>query len=216
MFRDALGCHGIYNHNMKGKDLLFLLKSNKHWVLLTYFICSNYTTWWSFNPDKWLHMLDNCVWSQMLFFQVKDWIVVNCVIHSYNKAEQKTSRVTSIKSKLTGKSAAKHYWKLIGYHESSNELFNDNFSKSVNDDPNDSEFNTSTLEAGVDTATKNEQKNKGWFNFSPDSLLLLIDTRDALLSDYQTLGIGKVYYSLTNQLLNLSQLALNYAITLVK
>ena len=183
MFRDALGCHGIYNHNMKGKGLLFLLKSNKHWVLLTYFICSNYTTWWSFNPDKWLHMLENCVWSQMLFFQVKDWIVVNCVIHSYNKAEQKTSRVTSIKSKLTGKSAAKHYWKLIGYHDSANELFKDNFSKSVNDDPNDSEFNTSTLEAGVDTATTNKQNNKGWFNFSRESLLLLIDTWDALLSD---------------------------------
>ena len=37
MSSDVIGIHGLYNGNTKGKDLLFILKSIKFRVLLTYF-----------------------------------------------------------------------------------------------------------------------------------------------------------------------------------
>ena len=51
------------------------------------------------------------------------------------------------------------------------------------------------LESGTNTSTIRNKKNKGRFHFSRDSLLQLIEERYALISDYQTLGIGKGYPS---------------------
>ena len=58
MFSDVIGLHGLDNSNVKGKYLLFLLKSIKFRVLQTYFKHSNYTTWRSFNCTRSPHMLD--------------------------------------------------------------------------------------------------------------------------------------------------------------
>ena len=54
-----------------------------------------------------------------------------------------------------------------------------------------SNHNKKILESGINTAKINNNKNKGWFHFSRDSLLPLIEARDALLPDLRTLGIGK-------------------------
>ena len=48
MFNDALGPNGKRNKNAKGKNLLFLIKSQKLKVLLSYFTHNCYTTWKSF------------------------------------------------------------------------------------------------------------------------------------------------------------------------
>lgn len=45
MFRDLLVQQLLDNHKVKGKDIFFLLKSNKFIVLLTYFKLRNYATW---------------------------------------------------------------------------------------------------------------------------------------------------------------------------
>ena len=54
-----------------------------------------------------------------------------------------------------------------------------------------SNFNKYILQVDATTATTNNQKNKGWLHFRHDFLLTLIETREALFSDYWNLGIGK-------------------------
>ena len=82
-------------------------------------------------------------------------------------------------------------WKLIGYHKLTNELFKNSLSKYIIGDTTYSDYNKHILEIGTNTATISNQKNKGWFHFSRDSLLPFIEERDALLSHFQTLSIGK-------------------------
>ena len=61
MFQYVLGKQGLDNPNVKGRDLLLLLKSNKFKVLLTYFKHSNYNTWRSFKYNRSLHMVYNLI-----------------------------------------------------------------------------------------------------------------------------------------------------------
>ena len=102
-------------------------------------------------------------------------------------------KLTSIKFKVNEKIAAHIDWKLIGYHKLTNNIFNNSLSKSIDGITAYSNYNKHILESGTNTATISNQKNKDWFHFSRDSLLTLIEERDALLYDYQTLGIGKGY-----------------------
>ena len=88
-------------------------------------------------------------------------------------------------------------WKLIGYHKQTNELFNDSLSKSIDGGNTYSYYNKHILESGTNTATISNHKNNGWFHFRRNLLLPFIEERDALLSDYRTLGIGKGDYSKT-------------------
>ena len=70
MFSDVIGTNGFDNLNVKSKDILFLIKSIKFRVLLTYFNHSNHTTWRSFNSTRYPHMLDNFICSLLLFRRV--------------------------------------------------------------------------------------------------------------------------------------------------
>ena len=102
-----------------------------------------------------------------------------------------TFKTTAIELKYYDKVIEHIYWKLIGYHKLTNELFNNILSKSIDEGTTYSNYNKHILEAGTNTATISNHKNNGWFHFSRDYLLPLIKERDALLSDYLTLGIGK-------------------------
>ena len=82
MFQDVLQQQVPDYHNIKGKDLTFLLKIKCFRLLLTYFKHMNYTTWRSFNYTRYPHMSENFICSQTLFRQVKDFKVVNIEIHS--------------------------------------------------------------------------------------------------------------------------------------
>ena len=64
-----------------------------------------------------------------------------------------------------------------------NDIFNNSLSTSISDSTTYSKYNYHILEAGTNTATINNQKNKGWFRFIRNSLLPLIEERDALISD---------------------------------
>ena len=97
-----------------------------------------------------------------------------------------------MKLKVTKKIVTQIDWKLIGYHKMTNELFKNSLSMSIDVRNTYSGFNKYILHTGAATATTNNKKNKGWFHFIHDFLLPMIDTRDALLSGYRTLGIGKV------------------------
>ena len=102
-------------------------------------------------------------------------------------------KLTAIKFKVNDKIAAHIDCKLIGYHKMTNELFNNSLSKSIYGINTYSNYNKRILESGTNITTISNQKNKGWFHFRRNSILPLIKERDALLFDYQTLGIGKGY-----------------------
>ena len=125
-------------------------------------------------------------------------------------------KITAIKFKVNEKVVAHIDWKIIGYHKLTNELFNNSLSKSIAGSTTYSNYNNHIPEAGTNTATIRNQKNKGWFHFSRKSLLPLINERDALLSDYQTLGIVKGCSSDAKLRLNFAQIAVDDAIALAK
>ena len=216
MFRDVIGPYGINNRNAKGKDLLFLLNSIKFIVLLTYYRHENYNTWRSFNTTRSPHLLDNFILSQSFFCQVKYCKVVNIGMDSDHTAILTSFKPTAIKFKFNEKIAAHIDWKLIGYHKLTNKLLNSSLSKSVDGSITYYNYNKHILEAGTNTATINNQKNKGWYHFSSDSLLPLIEEIDALRSDYLTLGIGKGDSSETNMRLKIAQIAVEDSIALAK
>ena len=174
MFRDVIGPYGINNRNYKGKDLIFLLNSIKFRVLLTYYRHENYTTWRSFNTNRYPHMLDNFICSWSFSRQVKDWKVVSIGICSDYKEILTSFNFTAIKFKVNEKIAAHIDWKLIGYHNLTNKLFNNSLSKSIDGSTTYSKYNKHILEAGTNNAKINNQNKKGWFHFSRDSLLPLI------------------------------------------
>ena len=99
-------------------------------------------------------------------------------------------KITVVKLKVTEKVVAQINWKLIGYHKLTNELFNNSLYKSIAGGTTYSKYNKHILEDSTNTATINNHK-KIWFHFSRDFFLPLIKLRDALISDYLTLGIGK-------------------------
>ena len=160
-------------------------------MLINYFRHSNYTTWISFKSNRSPHRIDNFIWSLSFLRQVKDCRVFKIVMRSNHTAIQTRFKITAIKSKVTEKVLSQINWKLIGYHKLTNEIFYNSLSKSIAGGTTHSNYNKRILEAGTNTVTINNNKNKVLFHFSRNSLFILIEERGALLFDYRTLGIGK-------------------------
>ena len=171
------------------KDLLFRPNSIKFRVLLTFFRRENYTTWRSFTSTISPHMIDNFICSWPFSRQVKDCKVVNIGIRIDHTAILTSFKITAIRFKVTEEVVAHIDWKIIWYHKLTNELFNNSLSKYIADGTTYSNYNKHILEAGTNTATISNQKNKVWLHFSRNSLLPLIKERDALLCNYWTLGL---------------------------
>ena len=70
-------------------------------------------------------------------------------------------KLTVIKFKVNYKVVVHMVWKLIGYHKLTNEIFNNILSKSIDGGTKYSNYDKHILEAGTNTATINNQKNKG-------------------------------------------------------
>ena len=75
-------------------------------------------------------------------------------------------KLTAIIFKVNEKLVAHIDWKLIGYHNLTNELFNNILSKYIDGGTTYSDCKKHILEAGTNTATISKQKNKGLFHFS--------------------------------------------------
>ena len=125
-------------------------------------------------------------------------------------------KLTAIKFKVNEKIEANIDWELIGYHKPTNKLFNNSLYKSIDVRTTYSNYNKHILEVGTNTTTINNQNKKGWFHFSRDSLLPLIEERDALLYDNQTLGIGEVDSSETKTRLKIAQISVDCSIALAR
>ena len=111
MFNDVLGPNKIRNRNGKGKDLLFLIKSPKLKVLLSYFTHNCYTTWKSFAVRNSPHMLDNFICSESFFKRVRDCKVSNIGVRGDHLAVIVCFKITAIKFKVKGKINKIIYWK---------------------------------------------------------------------------------------------------------
>ena len=92
---------------------------------------------------------------------------------------------------MTVKIVIKINWRLIGYHKTTNEIFNNSLSISVEVSTTYSNFNNYILKIFAPTKATNNKKKKGWLHFSHDYLLPLFEIIDVLLYDYQNLGIGR-------------------------
>ena len=161
-------------------------------------------------------MLDNFICYRSFFRRVKYCKVVNIGMCSDHTAILTSFKTTEIKFKVNEKVVAHIDWKIIGYYNMTHDLFKNSLSKSIAGGTTYSNYNKHILEAGTNTAIIGNQKNKGWSHFIRDSLLPLIEERNKLLYDYQTLGIGKGDSSEAKLRLNVAQLAVDDAIALEK
>ena len=113
MFNYVLGPNGIRNRNAKGKYLLFLIKSQKLKVLLSYFTHNCYITWKSFAIGNSPHMLNNFICSESFFKRVRDCKVKNIGVRSDHSAVIVSFRITAIKFKVKEKIKKIIDWKKI-------------------------------------------------------------------------------------------------------
>ena len=81
-FSGTLVPHGIDNRTIKGRELLYLYKTNSLKILLSYFKHNNYITYRSFNDKKSAHMLHNFVCCDQLFKIISDWKVTKLGVRS--------------------------------------------------------------------------------------------------------------------------------------
>ena len=95
-FSNTLGPHVIGNRNIKGRELLYLYKTNNLKLLLSYFKHHNYVTYRSFNERKTAHMLDNFICCDNLFKQISDCKVTRSGVRSDHTAIMTKFRLTSI------------------------------------------------------------------------------------------------------------------------
>ena len=100
-FKHTLGPHGIDNQNNKGRELLYLYKTNNLKLLLSYFMHRNYVTYQSFNKGRTAHMLDNFMCCDKLFKRISDCKVTRSGVQSDHTAIVGKHRLTSIKFKNT-------------------------------------------------------------------------------------------------------------------
>ena len=114
-------------------------------MLQTYFRHNNHINWRSFNYTRSPHMLDNFICSQPFFCQAKDFKLVNTGIRSGHTAILTSFKITPIKFKLTEKVVAQIDWKIIGYHNLTNDIFNNSLSKSIAGGTTYSKYNKNIL-----------------------------------------------------------------------
>ena len=96
-FDDIFGSHGINNQNLKGRELLYLYKSNNLKIILSFFAHSNYVTYSNFSDAKSQHRLDNFISSFVFFKQISDCKVTKLGVRSDHAAISVKFRLTAIK-----------------------------------------------------------------------------------------------------------------------
>ena len=83
---NTLGPQGINNRNIKGRELLYLCKTNNVKILLSHYKNNIYITYRSYNNKNSAHMLDNFVYCDQLFKRISDCKVIKFVVRSDHTA----------------------------------------------------------------------------------------------------------------------------------
>ena len=87
-------------------------------------------------------------------------------MHSNGTTILTTFKTTSVIFKVTENIVEQTKCKMIGYHKTTNNIFNNSLYMSIYGSTKYSKYNKYILEAGTTTATINNQKNKVWLHFS--------------------------------------------------
>ena len=189
-FSHTLRPHWIDNRNLKGRELLYLYKTNNLKVLLTYFKHHNYVTYRSFNESHIAHMLDNIICCNKFSKIISDCKVTRSGVRSDHTAVVAKFRLTSIKFNYTRDEPSIIDWEKIRTDKEAKSDFNNRLTtltahgNTLPDPFAESQytaFNTAILTAATDTAMRQKKKNQGWFHHSNSVLLPAIHHRDHLL-----------------------------------
>ena len=169
IFSDVVGPNGIGNRNQKGKDLLYLLKSNRLRILLTYFTHDNYVTYRNFSASKSPHMLDNFICCHAFFKRVIDCEAVKTGARIDHSPTQTKFKLTAVKLNMTKSAMVVIDWGKIRTDRVAKAAFNATLHHSlmlngIYEPTNGHEytkFNELILEAARVTATKLRSENRG-------------------------------------------------------
>ena len=96
-FSDTLGPHRIDNRNLKGKELLYLYKTNNLKLLLSFFKHTNYITYRSFSEAKSQHMLENFITCSSFSKRTKECKVIKFGVRSDHAAIKVQFFLTAMK-----------------------------------------------------------------------------------------------------------------------
>ena len=124
-FNHTLGAHGIDNRNTKGRELLYLYKTNNLKLLLSYFKHRNYVTYRLFNESRTAHMLDNFMCCDNLFKRISDCKVTRSGVRSDHTAIVAKFRIMSINFNNTRDEPTVIDWEKIRTDRKAKSDFND-------------------------------------------------------------------------------------------
>ena len=113
MFWDVVGPHGLSNRNLKGKDLLYFLKSNQFKILLSYYTHDNYVTYRNFSASKIPHMLNNFICCDKFLKRVTYCKVVTTGARSDHSPIQAKFKLREIKLNIPKEDTIVIDWKTI-------------------------------------------------------------------------------------------------------
>ena len=159
-FSDTLGPHGIDNRNLKGKELLYLYKTNNLKLLLSFFKHTNYITYRSFSEEKSPHMLDNFITCSSFFKRTKDCKVIKFGVRSDHAAIKIQFRLTAMKFSNDLDDITIIYWKKIQTENAEKAIFNDKLEELASLERDYTTFNANIIQAGLETATQKKTENR--------------------------------------------------------
>ena len=123
-FKDILGPHRLDYRDLKGRELLYLYKSNNFKILLYFFAHTNYIIYRSFNESKTPHMLDNFISCEKFFKIISDCKVNRLGVRSNHAAIMEKFRLTAIKFNNDRDNITIIGWKKIQTERTENSIFN--------------------------------------------------------------------------------------------
>ena len=149
-------------------------------------------------------MLDNFIFAKHFFCRVSDCKLVDKVARSNNSSVQVKLKIFVIKFKVKVNVKVKVDWTTIGENVEKNDLFNVNMFQLLPKDTTYIQLNHFITQAAGMTAVTTKRGNKVWFHHILEILLLLIETRNEILTKYLTVWIGKGDTSFTKKKTQLS------------
>ena len=179
-FCNILAPHGIDNRNIKGRELLYIYKTNNLKILVSYFSHNNYVTYRTFIVTKSAHVLDSFISCPRFFKRISNCKVTTLGVRSNHATISVKFRLTAFKLNNDQDDMEIIDWKKIQTNKGAKDEFNDRLFN-LSRRSSYTEFNSNILLAAQEIATRKKSDNRGWFHHSKHILLLVISHQDHLL-----------------------------------
>ena len=189
LYAPTLGPHGIRKQNSKGKNILELYMSHDLRVMNTHYTAKEgvgYGTWTNI-PRKdgersKPSMLDVMVCSSGLQKRVQNCKVVEDGLESDHRAVRMEMILTSIKFKENSTAyGGSTDWRKIMTDTKYKACFNKNALALTSANMDYDDFNTAILDAGKATIVTIKERCQGWYEFSKNDLMPIIEEKNRLV-----------------------------------